>query len=240
MCDMVANSRLAPSNMGIAATAASRTRCTSSRCRRPGPGLNDGVRLCRSCKDWVRRDLAEMPGLYRECEELLVTAPSRELRERISGRRVRTMPFNTAVATVRSEILGTLASWSGLVVSERRIASRPRRTAADLSSFLVRHLDWLAAHPAAGDFAHEVRTTASTARMSTKPAPSTLIELGPCTQPGCDQVIHASVQQSGDRTVHQVGCAAGHQWETHQWLLLAHQLRQLQTASPSGHTGAAS
>ena len=100
--------------------------CASARCRQRGPGVADGAGLCRNCKDDVRRDLAELPDLYRKCEELLVNAPSRQPWER---------PCNAAAAAVRSEILGTLASWSGLVVSERRVGRGPCRTAADLLPF---------------------------------------------------------------------------------------------------------
>jgi hypothetical protein len=46
--------------------------------------------------------------------------------------------------------------------------------------------------------------------------------------PGCDSVIFASVQDSGDRVDHQVRCGAGHGWAAHEWLLLAHQLRRPQ------------
>jgi hypothetical protein len=194
------------------------TRC---RCRQ---GLGNRGSICARCRDRVHHDLTELPQLYQACEQLLINTPLQQL-ERVNGRGGSTIPLNASVATLRSEIMGTLASWSGLVVSEQRISRPPNRTAADLSAFLVRHLDWLAGHPAAGDFADEVCAMVSTARMRAVVTTSTRIELGSCTQPGCDEVIRASFQYWEGRAVHQVGCGSGHRWETHQWLLLAQQLR---------------
>lgn len=213
-------------------------RCASRGCGFAPPNPGDGqprrihgVRLCRSCRDRVCQDLVSLPALYEECLEMLANVPVGQLRERVSGGRSRGAPLNTAAITARSVIMGTLASWSGLVVSERRISDRPYRTAEGLSSFLIGHLDWLAVHPAAGDFADEVATTADTARRSTGTADR--MELGPCAQPDCDQVIFADRQQVGEHTVRRVRCEAGHVWEAHQWLLLAHQMRRPAVAGPA-------
>src|SRR5437016_95934 len=63
--------------------------CASCRGRltNPGPveGPSEGSQdflLCHGCRDRVRRDLASLPGLYDECQELLENVPGRQLHER--------------------------------------------------------------------------------------------------------------------------------------------------------------
>ncbi|MGW5822514.1 hypothetical protein ACWFR0_39495, partial [Streptomyces noursei] len=87
-------------------------------------------------------------------------------RERTSGGPLPGMPFNTAATEVRSGIVTTLASWSGLVAQERGVAA-PARTVPALARWLVEHLEWLAAHPAAGEFSAELHRWARAARRVT-------------------------------------------------------------------------
>lgn len=204
--------------------------CASRHCRTV-PGSEDGLQghsrdagsaLCRDCTDRVRRDLVSLPELYDECGDQLIPVRRGWVREKVTGSRSRTIPFDTVAADARSEIMEILASWSGLVVSERRVRS-PRRNPAALASFLLRHLDWLTAHIAAADFAEEVSKTADAARGSIEAHRSAGFELGPCVHPDCNSTIHASIRESGSQVISQIRCLAGHTWKTHEWLLLAHQ-----------------
>lgn len=209
-------------------------RCASRRCQaatriRDDPRGNDSG-LCRDCVEQVRRDLAILPALYDECGDRLMPVQRNWARERVTGSRRHTIPFDTVAADARSAIMESLASWSGLVVSERRMVGVPRRSAATLASFLLRHLDWLTEHFAAADFAEEVSTAARAARNSIEARRSTSLELGPCVHPGCGSTIHALVREGGSSLTSQVRCTAGHTWQTHQWLLLANQLDLVHTA----------
>lgn len=216
------------------------TGCAAPVCRaaarisghRPRPRDNDSV-LCRSCVDQVGRDLASLPGLYDDCGYELIPSQVSQIRERITGGRHYTIPYNSAVASARSEIMGVLASWAELVVSERQIDAIPRRTASALTSFLLRHLDWLTAHAAACDFAEEVSNAAQSARNSIQARPSGF-EVGPCVRPGCDNKIYVAAREVGNRVLHQLRCSAGHTWEAHEWLLLAHELEASQSAARKG------
>jgi hypothetical protein len=179
--------------------------------------------LCRNCIDKVRRDLTILPALYEECGDRLMPVQRNWVTEKVTGSRSQAIPFDTVAAEARSEIMETLASWSALVVSERRMVRVPRRTAAALASFLLRHLDWLTKHFAAADFVDEVSKAAHTARSIEAGRP-TGFEVGPCVHPGCDSTIHALIREDGSSMTTQVRCTAGHTWQTHEWLLLANQM----------------
>ena len=124
--------------------------------------------------------------------------------------------------------MALLASWAGLVISERRLSAAPRRSVTGLSSFLATHLNWLVAHPAASDFAEEVCGAVRMAHTAAQPAPSLHIELGTCIQPGCESALYATGRTGDDRPMHQhqVRCGAGHAWSARDWLLVAHRLEQ--------------
>ncbi|HEU5331771.1 MAG TPA: hypothetical protein VFU73_03380 [Actinocrinis sp.] len=166
-----------------------------------------------------------MPDLYDECESVL--GPSTYcFTERVSGSKGTGIPLNAAAMTARTEIMGLLASWASLVISERRLSAAPARTVSGLSSFLAAHLNWLVAHPAAEDFAEEVCGAVRTAHTAAQPAPSLHIELGTCVQPGCESALYATGRAGDDRPTHQVRCGAGHVWSARDWLLVAHRLEQ--------------
>ena len=157
----------------------------------------------------------------------------------MSGSKGTGIPVNAAAMTARSEIMSLLASWAGLVISERRLSSAPRRTVSGLSSFLATHLNWLVAHPAAEDFAEEVCGAVRMAHAAAQPAPSLHIELGTCVQPGCESALYATGCAGDDRPVHQVRCGAGHAWSARDWLLVAHRIGQTgRGASAGANTGA--
>ncbi|RKN11554.1 hypothetical protein D7319_06400 [Streptomyces radicis] len=121
-----------------------------------------------------------------------------------------------AAVESRGETLAVLASWSG-VVAEGRAEPAPPREAGALAAFLLRRLDWLGGHRAAGEFAAEIAGVLARARHAAGPAVP-VAELGPCVHPGCSGVL---LPLPGG----EAGCAAGHRWQPAQLLLLAHRLR---------------
>jgi hypothetical protein len=168
-----------------------------------------------------------LPELYDECESALGHSSSYAFTERVSGSRGAGIPVNPAAMTARSEIMGLLASWASLVLSERRLSGAPTRSVSGLSFFLAAHLDWLVAHPAAADFAEEVCGAVHGARSASRPGPSLHIELGTCVHPGCESALYATGRAGDDRPpAHQIRCGAGHAWSARDWLLVAHRLEQ--------------
>jgi hypothetical protein len=119
-------------------------RCAASRCHRTS---RTGSRLCAGCRDRLAERLRELPARYG------ALAPSRP-----PG-----VPPSAHAAEARSAVRGVLAAWAHVVVGGRTVA-RPARSVAGLAGFLHRHVDWLGAHPAAGEIADELGDLA--ARLS--------------------------------------------------------------------------
>ncbi|MFB7056267.1 hypothetical protein ACFCXT_24495 [Streptomyces vinaceus] len=201
--------------------------CPAGRGRRL-PGLvPDGApagRLCRACRDRLAVALSELPGLHREIEYLLgPTATARG--ERVSGSRSPGPLFNEEASAVRTSMLGVLASWSGVVVGLGETAVVPERKVGPLAAFLIRHLDLLAAHPAAADLAEEVKALTADARKVIGPAAVRQVALGSCPYPGCADVVEARMG-GGQETGGEVRCRSGHSWPAGAWL----ELRRLLSA----------
>lgn len=150
----------------------------------PGNRIS-GIRLCGDCLFALTAALASLPGLYEECGRVLSGARTRRWEERPSaGGPQRGIPLNTAAADVRSAMLRVLASWSGLVVDERGVAA-PRREVPELAGFLLRHVDWLAAHDAVADLTAEASRLARRARRVVEPPPASGVPVGPCPVEEC-------------------------------------------------------
>lgn len=223
------------------------TRCEGHECttrqtagRRAGTPAGDS-RLCPGCHHALTAGIRLLPDLYRDCERVLGGAPAKGLRERTSGGPLPTgLPFNSAAAEARAAILGLLGSWSGLVAQERRLAPPERGTAA-LSVFLLRHADWLAAHPAAAEAAREVARTVARARRVAHPEQVRRVDLGACVEAGCGGRLSATLRTGAPAAYPAVSCDTDplHTWAGHQWTHLRRQMPRPATASTSATAGTA-
>jgi hypothetical protein len=197
-----------------------------------------GYRLCADCHRRLALGIGLLPELYRECERVLGGAPAKGLRERTSGGPLPGAPFNAAAAEARAAILGVLGSWSGLVAQQRRIAPPPRGVAA-LSVFLLRHADWLAAHPAAAEATREISGLVARARRIAHPEPVRRVPLGACVEPGCTGSLSATVRAAASGTPPAaVTCDADprHTWAGPEWT----RLRRLMPSAPAAPSAPAS
>ncbi|HEX5496573.1 MAG TPA: hypothetical protein VFX70_18585 [Mycobacteriales bacterium] len=197
-------------------------RCAVAECR-PAAGQSwprvaaaDSA-VCPSCLDRVRADLSSLPELYEACAQVLAH-PWHGLTERISGGGGAGIPLNEAAVTARLDMLTVLTSWSALVVRERGVRAPERREVPDLTAFLARHLDALAAHPAASDFVAEVGELVGIGRATAYPSDVHRVELGQCMRPGCGQTVHAIL--GTEHSPARVECEDGHDWPPERWLLL--------------------
>jgi hypothetical protein len=178
------------------------------------PRVVPGIELCGECRDRAEESLVELPELYEMCAYVL--DPHRpQPRERVSGSRPHGIVLRDAVVTVRSDILGVLASWCGLVTTERGVAGPDELSIRRLTSFVQVHLTWLVAHPAAADFADELGDLADAAREVLAPDTDVEFDLGPCPRPGCAWTVRAE-----GHPPRRIRCDAGHEWPPEQWLLL--------------------
>ncbi len=165
----------------------------------------------------VAEDLAALPGLYDACEAVLGGGRRYVLDDQVRGARSRGLNLHEGALRVRSRMLAVLASWSGLVASERRVSAPRRREVPVLAAFLSTHLDWLAMHPASDDFAEEIQAIAADARRVSTVDNGMRWDLGKCSRSACGRPVWATRSGGGPVSAR---CEAGHDWPTHQWLLL--------------------
>lgn len=191
-----------------------------SRRHEPGdtPACATGLTICPSCRFLVEETLIELPALFELCAHALDLRPN-EIRERVSGHRPRGIVLHDAVVSVRSDILGVLASWCALVTSERGVLSPDELDIRKLVGFLAVHLHWLCGHQAAADFVDELAELTTTATEAIQPKTGFRAAVGPCPHPGCGETIYAEAHQEG-AAPYEVSCTAGHVWAPEHWLQL--------------------
>ncbi|RBQ20917.1 hypothetical protein DP939_07585 [Spongiactinospora rosea] len=150
----------------------------------------------------------------------MLTPAHTGLTERISTTRSSTgIVLDEAVVEARGRMRDTLSSWCALVAEGRGIPAPAERDVAALAAFLTARLDWLAAHPAAGEFAAEIAELAGDATEALDPRRGRARGLGPCPRPGCTAVVALRPDTGG-----RVGCGSGHVWQPHEWLSLSSRL----------------
>ncbi|MPZ81264.1 MAG: hypothetical protein GEV28_13035 [Actinophytocola sp.] len=126
------------------------------------PRVAAGRQLCIRCRNQVEENLVELPALYELCAHMLDMR--HHIREQAGDHGARGTELTDTVVAIRSDILGVLASWCGLVTGERGVTGPDELSIRRLTSFLAIHLSWLTEHTAAPDFADELAELASTAR----------------------------------------------------------------------------
>jgi hypothetical protein len=182
------------------------------------------VRLCRLCYKRVRAELGALPGIYGGLMEAMLPSrrvPFQQIRGQRSGEGIK---IDEAASSGRSKILEFLSCWSALVIEES-VARKPQKyDCGTLASFLLRHLDWLLAHPAAGDFADEAYELTTQVRQIADSGQQ-MSDIGPCVEPGCDSHLFATQSVRGGS--YEVHCTAGHVWHASQWLHLYGRLKSV-------------
>ena len=179
-----------------------------------------GLRLCASCRNSLASRLASLPEMYRACEDKLEVGRQHSI-EVVRGRRPTGIRLDDKTVAVRSDTMGVLSSWCGLVIEERAVAAPGRLDVLALASFLHAHLDWLASHDVAADFAGEIAGLIVSIRKVLNPAQVRTIDLAPCPRDGCGRMVRASISTAQHRSAPQVCCDAGHTWPPRQWLALS-------------------
>lgn len=214
--------------------------CTSKRCRRAARSgaprrrtARQGARLCGSCLRGLAADLAALPGLHEESEQHLVLPARQGGLARVTGHRPDAPPVSEAALEARHDAVVRLASWAGLVreAADREEATDrgeptarkeapPQRTVPELAAFLVRHIDLLAAHPAAGPAADEIARLVTALRLVVAPPKPELVPLGRCVEPGCEAEVTLPERGGDDLVLRGPMCRAGHVLTPRQWLLV--------------------
>jgi hypothetical protein len=182
-----------------------------------------GTRICLACLERLKGNVARLPELYRDCEDMLAGGRARSI-ERVRGGTPGGVSLNDAIVAARADMLAVASSWAGLVADERQLRVRPQRTIGELSHFLLTHLSWIAQHSAVNDAVREFFRVVRAAEEAMEPVSATAVELGSCQEPGCDARIYATLNATSIPA--RVSCERGHRWRPNQWLFLGRRLEE--------------
>jgi hypothetical protein len=178
-----------------------------------------GTVLCAACIGQVECGLRTLPGLYRESLHSVSPVSRRPSRTKVSGSRSGDQ-LNVSALDTRQNILAVLESWSEFVV-EQLGKSAPQRSVPQLARFLLLHVGWLVAQPAAGDFAEEIEALRAELLGAVDPGPGDFRALiTECVVDNCPGTISTSSHRAGNTGGSSIGCSSGHTWEMHEWILL--------------------
>ncbi|WP_154814178.1 hypothetical protein [Actinophytocola xinjiangensis] len=180
--------------------------------------LVPGLCLCAACRETVEKTLIELPTLFDLSTGDLDLRP-KGMRERVSGHRPRGIILREAVVSVRSEILGVLAAWCGLVTTERGVDGPDELSIRKLVGFLAIHLHWLCQHPAAPDMVDELTDLSTAVDAALRPETGFRVAVGTCLHEECGRPVHAEAHREGAQP-YEVSCEAGHVWAPEHWLAL--------------------
>src|SRR4051812_685945 len=178
------------------------------------------MRSCDRCRQALRGELRALPGLHEQCAQSLTPGRRPEIVKIKNTGVPGGLSLNLTAVSVRTSILGVLASWASMVIEETGAPKPPSRRVHVLSTFLYRNLDWLLSHEVAADFAEEITDLADAARAVLDPEMSERIDLGSCGAPGCGLTVYAAIGAGADVAAHGASCGAGHHLSANQWLLL--------------------
>lgn len=200
--------------------------CIGKRCggvREASDRIDSGnIRFCKNCYERVEAELKDLPRIYNSLIQVMLPSPALPFQRIRGARGASDIRINEDASSGRSEILGFLRSWSALVADECSVPKPAGQDCNQLISFLLRHLDWLLAHPAAGDFEEEADALATHVRQISDYVPAQL-DIGPCVWPGCETRLFAAPSASNGK--YEVKCGAGHTWQASQWLQLYRQIK---------------
>ena len=158
----------------------------------------DGLRLCHVDTRRISEDTRTAATLYLDLEPMLIPNSGRS--QRITGHGSAPAPRDEAVEA-RSAIRATLVSLARLIADERGF-DLPADEIPAIAAYIVTSADWLAAHPAAGVHAKDLRDIAGDTRTwrLAYPVGSDRLYLGLCPHPVtgdnggvrlCEQRIYA-------------------------------------------------
>jgi hypothetical protein len=187
--------------------------------QRPRPAA-DGLNLCHGCLTGLRRNLTDLPALHAEVEAQL-PAGSSAGGPAVSGTPSPRLPVNLRAGEVLSQIAHDLA-WHVHLVTDQRGLTGPAPNPAAMCAFLLRHADWLAARPEAGDVRAVFSELAGRCWGVIDPARAPL-PLGPCTERlddggDCDGQLYATVRRPGDTSPSTLWCDTCQlELDTRQW-----------------------
>jgi hypothetical protein len=201
------------------ANSADRPVCRTRR-HRPGdaPLCAPDLHVCATCRDVVEEALVDLPSLFEVCAYAL-DKHSDGPHERVSGHRPEGIVLRDSVVALRSDILGVVASWCGLVTGERGVEGPNELALRRMAGFLAVHVQWLCGQPVAPDLVDELSSLVTRVHDVLRPEAGFRVAAGTCLYPGCGRTVHAESHHRSAKP-YAVTCENGHVWEPGDWLLL--------------------
>lgn len=205
--------------------------CQVGSCQRPSDNVGkkarsagDGRLVCSVCLDRLVGDIRSLPTLYDDCMSQTGSGTVRVIRNR-PRKSTTADPMSAAATEVRTAIRKVLASWASLVADERRL-QRPPRDILELSQFLCRHAEWLAAHPAAAEIVDEIGELTRTARRVAYSHGGGRVPVGSC--PTCSGELVAYMRRREDSLPAEIVCdtVPDHRWPATRWATLARAIQE--------------
>lgn len=193
-----------------------------ARCR-PGTPREaaPSYRLCWVDLGMMRERLKELQDLADDLEAALTRSSSHG--EKVSGTPGRTLELDTRAAAVRFDIHNGLVTTVRLVIEERGHTNWPLDSIRSMSGWLDKHVEWLAAHPSAGERADQISSWPGLARSAIHPNPAKHVKVGPCPRENCPGILSAVVRPQDSMLPSSIICSWWHDLadktdvEPHEW-----------------------
>lgn len=205
----------------------------------------DGLRLCEVCARRLAEDAVQAAELHGELALRLL--PTGGGGERVDASRGARVPDPRAMEA-RREIRHVLVSLVRMICEERGVRPPGRLVpqplpfglcgpwalvwrvdgrVSSLGEFVAQHGDWLAAHPAAGEFAGELRSLVVRSWRVAYPSGAHVAEIGPC--PHGDGTVRAIVRQADSLLPSEATCDGddSHTWSAAEWHALGRAMRRV-------------
>lgn len=176
-----------------------------------------GLVLCRPHRGWLERDILRLPDYWDDLAlRLHPSGPTlKPYTTHDAGGTATVNPktgeeesqtyINDHIATLRTLIVSTLASWVVLVAEERGLQAPATADPHVLASWLARHADWIAAQPVADEPAGHFSELSSTAYRTAYPSGRRRVQIGKC--PECDNGgLYAVVSRTAELLPAEIRC----------------------------------
>lgn len=196
----------------------------------------DGLMLCVHHRDKLEQRIAELPALHDDLATCLVASGGTgDAKRRSQG-----ISLDGDVVAARDHVLMWLWSWTRIVMEERGLHGPSVETPNAVATWLVQHVDWLAAKPYAGEVSAELAETWREARRALQAGRVRRIELrlpdgelarclaeaeGPSLdgeRPTCNGTLVALLRPTDSLLPHAVVCSgdSSHVWPAGTWQVL--------------------
>lgn len=189
--------------------------------RRPAPNMN----LCWPCRNHLERHIAETPALDADLELALIRGTGAKS-EPVTHRRDPGLVLNDHALQARIAIRQQLTAQIRMVKDERNLTTWPQETIPAMATWLLPHVNWLAAHEAADTWANEWSDLHRQARRAAHPSGIRRFDLFPCIETECPGILTVILRPHDDLLPSEITCDHNpeHIWSSSKWMALGRRI----------------